>query len=342
MRNLKLLFASLVTLVLVPALVWGQGGATTGSITGTVVDATGGAIAGAEVTITDTATKISQSLPTNEAGTFIFPNVKPGTYDVTVTKTGFRQYVVPNQEVVVGQQLTINVPMKVGAATQIVEVRATPGAELQTSNSTMGSTLGGNTLLALPNLNRDATSILIFQPMTAPTFGGAEGNTTGGQVAGSMSDQNTFTLDGGNATDDLAGDNNYVAGNRGYVGPQAAIPTPVESIEEFKVATNNQTADFASSAGGQVMLVTKRGTNVFHGSGYDYFQSQNLNSAGWDLDVVGAPKVKYHQNRFGGSLGGPCCLGSIWAAKRIFTATMKAFATLMPTVSSRDRCPATC
>jgi len=309
MRNLKLLFASLVTLVLVPALVWGQGGATTGSITGTVVDATGGAIVGAEVTITDTATKISQSLPTNEAGTFIFPNVKPGTYDVTVTKTGFRQYVVPNQEVVVGQQLTLNVPMKVGAATQIVEVRATPGAELQTSNSTMGTTLAGSTLLTLPNLNRDATSLLIFQPMTAPTFGGAEGNTTGGQVAGAMSDQNTFSLDGGNATDDLAGDNGYVSGDRHYVGPQAAIPTPVESIEEFKVATNNQTADFASSAGGQVMLVTKRGTNVFHGSGYDYFRNQQLDSAGWDLDVVGQQKVKYHQNRFGGSIGGPMLPG---------------------------------
>src|SRR6266568_8506864 len=103
-----------------------------------------------------------------------------------------------------------------------------------------------------------------------------------------MSDQNNFTLDGGNATDDLAGDNNYTAGNRGYVGPQAAIPTPVESIEEFKVATYNQTADFSASSGGQVMLVTKRGTNTFHGSAYDYFRDQKLDAAGFGLDVVGA------------------------------------------------------
>ncbi len=123
-----------------------------------------------------------------------------------------------------------------------------------------------------------------------------------------MSDQNAFTLDGGQATDDLAGDNNYVAGNRGYVGPQAAIPTPVESIEEFKVATNNQTADFAESAGGQVMLVTKRGTNQWHGSGYDYFQADWLDAAGWNTNIQNAPKVKQHQNRFGGSIGGP--LGS--------------------------------
>ena len=198
--------------------------------------------------------------------------------------------------------------LEIGTATQTVEVTAAPGAELQTLNSTMGTTLSGNILLSIPNQNRDATSLLVFQPTTAPTFGGAEGNVTGGQVAGSMSDQNTFSLDGGNATSDLEGDNNYVAGNRQYVGPQAAIPTPVESIEEFKVATNNQTADFSDSAGGQVMLVTKRGTNSWHGSGYDYFQADWLNAAGWSTDLVGAEKVKQHQNRFGGALGGP--LGS--------------------------------
>jgi len=229
-----LLFAALT-----PIFARAQGAATTGTITGTITDQTGAVIVGAQVTITDTATKITTTLPTNQVGAFIFTNVKPGTYDVKVTKTGFQGLDAPGQELLVGQQLTLNLSMTVGAATQTVEVTAAPGAELQTMNSTVGTTLGGATLLSLPNANRDATSLLIFQPMTAPTFHGSESNTTGGQVAGSMSDQNTFTLDGGNATDDLAGDNNYVAGNRGYVGPQAAIPTPVESIEEFKVATTN-------------------------------------------------------------------------------------------------------
>ncbi len=306
----SLLSATLLILGLAPARLLAQANAT-GTITGQVVDQSGAVIAGAQVTVTDTATKSYRSQPTNSAGRFVFTNLPPGAYEVKVTKSGFRQWLVTNQKVVVGGSIMLNVTLEVGAATQTVEVTATPGAELQTLNATMGTTVGGDTLLALPNQNRDATSLILFQPTAIPTFGGAEGNITGGQVAGSMSDQNTFTLDGGNATDDLAGDNNYVAGNRGYVGPQAAIPTPVESIEEFKVATNNQTADFSTSAGAEVMLVTKRGTNTFHGSAYDYFQADWLDAAGWNANVRGAHKVKQHQNRVGGSLGGPLLPGQI-------------------------------
>jgi hypothetical protein len=318
MRSLRVALVALLFAALTPILARGQGAATTGTITGTITDQSGAVIVGAEVTITDNATKITTTEPTNQVGVFIFTQVKPGTYDVKVTKTGFQNIEVPGQELLVGQQINLNLSMTVGAATQTVEVTAAPGAELQTMNSTMGTTLGGSTLLSLPNLNRDATTLLVFQPMTAPTFHGAVGNTMSGEVAGSMSDQNTFTLDGGNATDDLAGDNNYVAGNRGYAGPQAAIPTPVESIEEFKVATNNQTADFSASAGGDVMLVTKRGGNSFHGSIYDYFQGDWLNAAGWGLDVVNAPKVKYHQNRFGGAVGGPITNKEIAGGKTYF------------------------
>lgn len=301
--------------LLTSSLVWGQGGATTGTITGRVTDATGAVVPGAAVSITDTTTKIARNTTSNKEGLYVFVDVPPSTYDITVNKQGFKVAAVVGQELIVGQSLTANVTLEVGAATQTVEVTSTPGAELQTLNSTMGTTLGGDTILTLPNQNRDATTLLVFQPTTAPTFGGSEGNTMGGQVAGSMSDQNTFTLDGGDSTSDLEGDNNYVAGNRGYVGPQAAIPTPVESIEEFKVATNNQTADFSSSAGGQVMLVTKRGTNQWHGSGYDYFQADWLDAAGWNADVINQPKVKQHQNRFGGAIGGPITSKSFLGGK---------------------------
>ncbi len=291
--------------LLAPALVWGQGASTAGTITGRVTDASGGVIPGAAVTITDTSTKIPRGTSTNKEGLFVFVDVAPSTYDITVTKQGFKESAIVGQQVIVGQSLTVNATLEVGAPTQTIEVTSTPGAELQTLNSTMGTTLGGDTILTLPNQNRDATTLLVFQPMTAPTFDGAVGNVMAGQVAGSMSDQNTFTLDGGDSTSDLEGDNGYVSSNRGYAGPQAAIPTPVESIQEFKVATNNQTADFSSSAGGQVMLVTKRGTNAWHGSGYDYFQADWLDAAGWDADVISQPKIKQHQNRFGGSIGGP-------------------------------------
>src|SRR5215472_1043430 len=209
----------LMGLALAPSLLWGQGAAAGGTITGRITDATGGVIPVATVTVTDASTKATKTATTNKEGLFVFVNMPPATYDVTVNKQGFKEAAVAGQELIVGQALSVNVGLEVGAATQTVEVTATPGAELQTLNSTMGTTLGGDAVLTLPNQNRDATTLLVFQPTTAPTFGGAEGNTTGGQVAGSMSDQNTFTLDGGDSTSDLEGDNNYVAGNRGYVGP---------------------------------------------------------------------------------------------------------------------------
>jgi len=312
MRSVRVALVALLFAALTPMLARGQGSATTGTITGTITDQSGAVIVGAEVTLTDNATKITTTTPTNQVGSFIFTNVKPGTYDVKVTKTGFQNLDVPGQEVVVGQQITLNLTMTVGAATQTVEVTAVAGAELQTLNATMGNTVTGDMLLNLPNLNRDATSLLTFQPATAPTVGG--GNVYGGQVAGSLSDQTTYQLDGGNVTSDLEGDNGYVAAGTG------AIPTPIESIEEFKVATNNQTADFASSAGGQVMMVTKRGTNSFHGSAYEFFQSQVLNANGWSNNFHHNPIVKFHDNRFGGSVGGPMFPGKFLGGKTYFYA----------------------
>lgn len=326
MRHVSRIAISLfVVLLAATSLLWGQA-ATVGTVLGTVTDQSGAVVPGATVTLTDLSTKATYGQPTNATGRFVFSALKPGSYDVAVTAKGFRKLTVPGQEVLVGQSVTLNLTLEVGAATQTVEVKAVPGAELQTLNSTVGTTLGGDILMSLPNASRDATTLLTFQPMTAPVFGGAEGNETGGQVAGAISDQNTFTLDGGNATDDLAGDNGYVSGagyssgGRQYFGPQAAIPTPVESIEEFKVSTNNQTADFSTSSGGQVMLVTKRGTNSFHGSAYDYFQGDWLNARGWNLNSTfgtNVKTVKQHQNRFGGAFGGPI-LPSHWGGKTYF------------------------
>src|SRR6266853_1891987 len=273
-------------LTLVPSVVMGQA-ASTGTVNGLVTDPSGAAVVGATVTLTDKATNTPQTTTTNDAGRYVFLNVLPGTYDIRVSMKGFRQLAVPGQEVIVGQTLTVNAKLELGAMAEIVEVKVAQGAELQTENATMGSTVSSDMMLNMPSLNRDATSLLTLQPATAPSVGG--GDIYGGQVAGSLSDQNTYMLDGGNFTSDLEGDNGYQHSGMG------GIPTPIESIEEFKVATNNQTADFFSSAGGQVMLVTKRGTNSFHGSAYEYFRSQLFDANSWDNNrqvdpITGAPK----------------------------------------------------
>jgi hypothetical protein len=274
---------------------------TNGNVTGTVTDPTGAAIPGATVTLTDEATNIPLTTSTNAAGLYLFQNVNIGTYTLTVEKQGFRREVAAHQTVSTGTNLTLNLSLQIGATSETVEVKDVAGAELQTENATMGTSLGGAAVLQLPTISRDVSSLVFFQPTASPTFNGAEGNTTSGNIAGAFADQNTFMLDGGNNTSDLDGDNATYIGHNGA----GVMPTPAESVEEFRVNTNNMSADFSMSSGGQVLITTKRGTEQFHGSAYDWFQGDWLNSNDWSNNFNGLPKPKGHFNRFGGALGGP-------------------------------------
>ncbi|MBV9760720.1 MAG: carboxypeptidase regulatory-like domain-containing protein [Acidobacteriaceae bacterium] len=288
-------------LCFIPTVLMGQEATGNGSVTGRVTDPTGATVPGASVSLVDESTNIPITLQTNSAGLYVFNDVTPGKYDLIVTKPGFRKSVVVAQEVTTATGLNLNVALEVGSSTETVEVKEVLGAELQTESATMGSSLGGDAILQLPTISRDVSALVFLQATAAPTFNGAEGNTTSGNIAGNFADQNTFMLDGGNNTSDLDGDNStYVTRNGSGV-----IPTPAESVEEFRVNTNNETADFSMSGGGQIMVSTKRGTNTFHGAAYDFFQADWLNSNDWfnNFDAIAKPKA--HFNRFGGALGGP-------------------------------------
>ena len=129
------------------------------------------------------------------------------------------------------------------------------------------------------------------------------GDIVSGSIAGSTPDQNTFMLDGSNNTSGLEGDNGYI---NSFSGDQRGIvPTPIESISEVTVNTNNMTADFNTSSGGELLASTKRGQDVFHGAAYDFFQGDWLNSNSWGNNFSAVPKPKSHQNRWGFDLGGP-------------------------------------
>jgi hypothetical protein len=284
----------------------------TANVFGTVTDPSGGVVPGASVTVIDNSTNEARTTQTNKAGHYEIIALRVGTYTITVKAKGFREFEITNAKLEVGKDFTFDAVLEVGAATQVVEVRASVGAELQTLNSTMGTSLSGNTILNLPTTDRDITSLLYYSPTAAPTYhGDPGGNETGGQIGGAMSDENTFMLDGASNTSVLEGDNGYVNGNHGVV------PTPSESIDEFKVNTNNMTADFTQSTGAQVLAVTKRGTNAFHGAAYDYYQSSAMDSNDWYNNFVGDPKPSFLFNRFGGALGGPL-LPSMLGGKTYF------------------------
>ncbi|MGA3186051.1 MAG: carboxypeptidase-like regulatory domain-containing protein [Bryobacteraceae bacterium] len=302
---------------------WGQA-TTTSSIIGLVTDSTQAAIPGAEVTLTDLGTKIAHTVTTNESGRYIFPTLDPGTYSITVIKQGFAKSEIPSQVVEVSSTLTLNFKMELGTSSTTVEVRAVTGAELQTTNAAVGTTINGSALESLPNFGRDVTTLSVIQP----------GTTLGGFTAGAYSDQNSYTLDGGNNSDDMGGNvTGYVTNFTGLGGtqtngnPSGVMPTPVESIEEIKVNSFNQTADFNASIGGQVVMATKRGTNQFHGSAYGYYFDTALGAANsWANDhtpdkAIGLPYtpiVSNHRDRFGFSIGGPITTKKFLGGKTYF------------------------
>jgi hypothetical protein len=157
-KRVALLLAALCCfLALTPSALFSQ---TAGTVNGLVTDPSGAAVAAATVTLTDKATGSPRTTTTNEAGRYVFVEVPSGTYDLSISKTGFRVTKLAAQKVTVGTELTLNAALEVGTISQTVEVTAVRGAQLQTENATMGSTVSGDTLLALPNLNRDATSLL--------------------------------------------------------------------------------------------------------------------------------------------------------------------------------------
>jgi hypothetical protein len=306
---------------------WGQSTAT-GTIAGTVLDQSGAVVPDATIILIDKATNSKRSVTSNDKGAFVFVNVNPAVYDIRITKQGFESALIPNQKVEVGKSLTENVKLTVGAVTQEVTVETT-GTELQTMNATVGDTVTGIALQSLPSLGRDVSTFVTLQPGISPD----------GSVAGTVVDQSSFQLDGGNNTNDMdgsmsvytptfSGDPTGGIANQGFgvaAGPTGVMPTPADSVEEFKVNTANQTADFNSSAGAQVQVVTRRGTNRFHGSVYEYYLDNNFSGNTWQNNHTGLKQPDYHYSRFGASLGGPLIPNEILGGKTYFFANYQGF-----------------
>ena len=288
-----------------------------GSVGGTVTDQSNAVVVGATVTLRDVSTGAVRTSATNDSGRYYIANVLPGTYDMTVTKTGFRETKLSKQAVNVGSDLTLNVTLELGAVTETVEVIAS-SVGMETTNSTVGNTVSGDLLQSLPSLGRDTSSFVTLQPGVSPD----------GSVAGTAVDQANFMLDGGNNSNDMDGSGgvynasfgddptgglfsnplneisgafNGIAGNQ----PSGVMPTPTDSVEEFKVATSNQNADFNNSSGMQVSIVTKRGTNTWHGTAYEYYLDNTISGNTWQNNQSGTPVPDWHRSWFGGAAGGP-------------------------------------
>ena len=278
----------------------------TGTVVGEVTDQSGAYIPGAVVTLAEATTGATRTAITGKSGQYTVANVPPGDYTITASKTGFNTDKIDKQTVLVGTQSNASFKLTVGSSTTTVEVVSTT-SDLQTLNSTVGTTVEPEAITAMPSMLHDVGTFTELQPGVTPE----------GSVAGTANDQSTFSLDGGNNSSDMdgnqtvytatfAGDPTGVAIHAtGYAGPTGVLPTPADSVEEFKVNTANQTADFNNSSGAQIEIVTKRGTNQYHGTAYEYYLDNTFGGNSWDNNLSGTPIPSYHYNKFGASGGGP-------------------------------------
>jgi hypothetical protein len=309
----KIASAGVFLLALCTAIpAWAQT-ANTGVVLGTVVDAKGGVVPDATADLTNTATNEAKSIQTNGSGQYVFPTVAPGTYSLKIGKAGFRTVTYANIAINVSKSYTYDVTLEISASAETIEVTAGATAELQTTDAVVGGVVAGETLSHLPTLQRDTRELLTLQAASTPyesTNGGGFGD-SGGTVAGARSDQNAFNLDGIDITD------NVIAGG----GNQAPIiPIGVEATDEFRVGLTNNNASFGRAEGGQINVISKSGTNTFHGSAYWYHQNSALNANTWDLNHTPdgngnafTKKPPDHDNRGGFTFGGP-----IWKNKTFF------------------------
>ena len=273
------------------------GQSTTGTLRGQVLDQQGATIANAKIKIANQETGVVSNTVTSSAGTWNVPSLLPGKYSVSVEAQGFRGFVRKDVVVLADRDNTADAQLQVGAATEVVEVVAA-GEAVETSSSSLSNNFNSQDVLNLPNaggaLNGSPLNLAVLVPNVVAQPGGVTG--VGGSVGGTRPRENNFSVDG-------VDDNNL-----GVTGPNSTVIP--DAVAEFTLQTNQFSADTGHSSGGQFNLVTKTGTNSFHGSAYEYFQNRNLNAMDNLTKAAIAAKTipgqpAYDNNRFGANLGGP-------------------------------------
>ncbi len=280
-------------------------GQATTSLRGTVTDAGNAAVVDAAVTLSSAGTGFTRKTLTNSAGEYQFSQVPPGPYSVAVEKTGFVKYNNNAVKLEVSTPATLDCHLEIGSVTTTVDVQESATA-INTVDGSVGNAFQEKQVKDLPLQTRNVVELLSIQP----------GVTQTGEVLGARRDQNNITLDGvdvnNNQTSGISVAQTNGSASVGAAGSlgntpgfNAAIPVPLDSVEEFRVTVAGQGADQGRSSGGQVTLITKSGTNNLHGTLYEYNRNTLLAANDFFNNEAGVPRAALVRNQFGVSLGGP-------------------------------------
>jgi hypothetical protein len=272
------------------------------SLRGVVNDPTGGAVSGATVTLTNTESEIERKITTGEDGSYQFSLLPPGTYTLTVSATGFQSYERAGLTLLVNTPATVNAQLKLGSASEVVHVSAEEPI-LDLVDASIGNSFDEQQVRDIPLDGRNVPDLLSLQAGVAYTgnrIADKDQDTRNGSVNGARSDQSNVTLDGVDVNDQ----------SNGYAFT-SVLPVTQDSVQEFRVTTTNYGADQGQGSGAQVALVTKGGTNSFHGTAYENLRNTITSANDYLVKQselnIGAPNkpLQLNRNIFGASVGGP-------------------------------------
>lgn len=269
----------------------------TGTINGTVTDATGSVIPAAKVEVLNQNTGLKRTATGSEIGTFTVSLLPPGIYSVSVTKEGFAGQTHKDVQLLVNQNLTLDISLSPSAVQQTIEVTGTPPT-LETTTGTIGKVIQGEEIVELPLNGRKFTQLVLLTPGAAPRQGGQQNTFTVREGAGGISpsvngqrgQQNNYTMDG-------------VLNNAVFTNIWAISPPP-DALQEFNVQSHIVDAQFSISSGANVNILTRSGTNDFHGSLWEFFRNEKLDAR----NFFDPRRLPYRQNQYGLAMGGPVIL----------------------------------
>src|ERR1700722_726068 len=294
-HRLPLTFALVLLGLILPCQIWGQ--VDTGAISGTIKDTSGGTVAGARITLTNEGTGVSITTVSSSNGEYSFSPVKIGNYSVSVEFTGFQKVQQNDVTVEVQQKVLVDISLPPGQPSEVVVVNAAPPT-LQTQDASVGQVIEERAVNALPLNGRNFTFLAQLSAGVTQDQQDTRGLGASGSFAanGLRPAQNNYLLDGLDNNANLVDFLN---------GTAYAVRPPVDAIQEFKVETNNYSAESGRSAGAVLNATIKSGSNQFHGNVWEFFRNDKLDAANFFENSGGIPKGEYRQNQFGFTFGGP-------------------------------------
>lgn len=316
-----------------------------GTVSGLVLDPSGRAIAGAEVLIVNDATGVKYPSATNDEGIYAVPNLPPGPYRIQVSKQGFKTLIKPDVVLNVQSAVAINFTLSLGAVSEVVTVEG--GAPLvNTESSTVSTVIDRQFVENMPLNGRSFQTLIMLTPgveLTQASYG-SQGQFS---VNGQRADANYFSVDGVSANTGIAAANGLTQTASGSLPAVSSLGgtnslVAVDAMQEFRIQTSSFAPEFGRSPGAQVSIVTRSGTNQFHGTIFDYFRNNVLDANDWFASRAGLPKPKERQNDFGGVFGGPIVKDGtffFFSYEGLRLRQPKVQTTIVPSAVSRQEAP---